>query len=1116
MLYLHLSGKGRKSVELQIRLGLSRQGGWRIVRARLPAAPAAALTLAVPNSGTEIRQSSLADRGSFETKAANEKIETALGPAGALELQWRPKVAEGMVDQALTARSLAVFDVREDSLRMTWQLRLEFGRAYRDAFSLSVPAEYLVESVSGSNVRAWTAKQEGDKQRVEVTLLKPVQGSETLAVQLCQRGRVGSGDLAEFDAPAVLVEGAALEQGEIAVRRSPRLELRTLAAAGLTRADAGGQTQAVEKIADAADAAVLLVRPFQSFRFVRPPFHLTLAASELSEEATAELRAALRIAERDTTLDAELTIRPKGKPLYRVRLYLPEGFTLERLGPGDLEWSITAENDRQLLTVQLLTGRTEEFKLTLLGKIETPAVEEQSLTRTIAVPKIELLGVQKQEGEIFILPDPDTDVRIENLTGAEGSPVTGGAAWMQAEQRPLAKAVVRYRTIDYAARVRLTPRTPLVSVRTITNVKVTPTMIAETVLLDFQIAQAGIRRVAFLLPEHLAKARLKPHPLLKQKTVEPATDADGQPIADMVRMTLELQDYVRGEFVVLLELDRLLTSDKQTVSLPVVETGRTLRRLVAIENTGRDEVVVSDLNALEPIHRQQQAWRDLVAVLGDKVTQAYAAADSDPRPTLAFSTLQRQQAERAGARIDLATTVMVVDSAGTYRAIVQYNVTNATEPFLQFALPAGARLWTAMVDGEPVKPAVPGLAPVEMPAGTVRIPLIRKAEGDGDYPVEIKYGGRMKAAGMFGSVSFPLIRQTSINVERSIVRLLLPESRQWFDFGGTLGKPQGESKIAEVFQSYLSRRIQDATQALASSNDYSQVRAAMNLRQSWSMLQDSRQKYKAVDLGAQSDGAERLYANNGVLLQEADEQLREKFANQTAEATDNRERLNQFYSRQDVQRSKNVVSDFGSNFDVDADKSGSGQVAKAGEGFNSLWFDQNKLQSDAKDLAKMDRKPDEPQVAKEAQSNERFLRGGKQMAGDQPMQPGQRQGGLQPGGQQGSGQRAPEIAGQQQLNELQKKLSDETEELSRGRQMGEGALSSSTITLGTWRGMPRRSNRNKARLWATATAISSALTMAAPARCSPAARDTVASGGWEAECLVAARLKTLAGTECRP
>ena len=80
-----------------------------------------------------------------------------------------------------------------------------------------------------------------------MTLLKPAQGTETLTIQLAKRGRVGQGELAEFDAPTVLVIDAALQQGEIAVRKSPRLELRTVTASGLSRADADGQTAAVEQ-----------------------------------------------------------------------------------------------------------------------------------------------------------------------------------------------------------------------------------------------------------------------------------------------------------------------------------------------------------------------------------------------------------------------------------------------------------------------------------------------------------------------------------------------------------------------------------------------------------------------------------------------------------------------------------------------------------------------------------------------------------------------------------------------------------------------------------------------------------------------------------------------------
>ena len=145
----HASGKGRKKLELTIRMGLERRGGWRIVSGRLPAAPATALTLTIPAEKTEVRLSGLPDKGSYESTKANDEVQTALGADGSLSLQWRPKVAEGMVDQSLTAQSAAVVDVREDAIRMVWQVKLDFGRGSRDAFKLSVPAGYLVEQVTG-------------------------------------------------------------------------------------------------------------------------------------------------------------------------------------------------------------------------------------------------------------------------------------------------------------------------------------------------------------------------------------------------------------------------------------------------------------------------------------------------------------------------------------------------------------------------------------------------------------------------------------------------------------------------------------------------------------------------------------------------------------------------------------------------------------------------------------------------------------------------------------------------------------------------------------------------------------------------------------------------------
>jgi hypothetical protein len=1058
MLLLHLSGKGRKSVQLNIRLGLSRQGGWRIVHGQLPVGPAAALTLMVPGAGTEVRLANVADKAEFDTTADNEKIETTLFESGLVDVQWRPKVAEGMVDTALTAQSLALFDVREDALRLVWQVRLEFGRAFRDSFSLTAPADYLVEQVSGDNVRGWTAKPAADRQRIDVTLLKPAQGSETLTLHLAKRGRVGEGELAEFDAPSILVDGAALEQGEIAVRRSPRLELRSLGAVGLSRADSGEQTQALAHAADTADAAVLLVKPFQNYRFVKPPFRLTLAAVPALQETTAEIKAALQVAERGTTLDAAITFRPQGQPLYRVRLYLPEGFSLDRLGPTDLEWAITTENGRQLLTVQLIDGRTEAFTLTLFGKIAAPKpmgpVEEGAAAtekteggtggtpvapRSVALPKIEVLDVQKQEGEIVVLPDPDTDVRAENLKNAEASPLTSGPGWMKAEQQRLAKSVIRYRTADYAATLVLTPRTPIIAAQSITNVKITPQAIQETISIGLQIDQAGIRELSFLVPERMAKARLADSPgakLVQRKIIEPATDAEGQPVQGMVRIRLLLQDYVQDKFGITLELDRLLEAKKQPVPIPVIETGRVDRQLVVIENVGRDELVIDELDVvgLEPINPQSQAWRELVGILGAdaRITQAFAVIPNLPRRELTFSTQQGQKVVTADARIHLATTMLIVDEAGAYRGLQEYRVTNGKEQFLEIELPAGAGLWTATVAGEPVKPAE--TTPPQ--TGVVRIPLVKTAEGEGDYVVQLKYGGQMEKARLLNSVSFPLLKTRNINVELSRVYLHLPERREWFDFRGTMRLVEDASELEKGFQGYLNKRIEEATRLLSSGDDYTKARAWSNLKQARILLEDNRRiqsgnnvKQLALAIHDYHD-VHQLEARNEALLNQAEQQAQaERDQQQVVDGTDNRGRLNNYWNMQDLKRSKNVVSDLGSNFDADAPAD---QTPATGKelAFNKDWLEQNSLRTGDKGDASAPGRPGMPEdQSGGGRQGGRFFRGeGKPITMDEREFDGK------PGG----GQKAPEIAAKQQRDVIQQQLQKEESESKSGEsQAGE-------------------------------------------------------------------------------
>ena len=173
-----------------VRMKLSRQGGWRVVAGRAAVGPGQrALAIVVPKPHTELRLGQVLDRRKYDTEKPDETIRTALGPGGAISLQWRPVVGEGQIDRSLTAVSNAVLDVQEDGLRLVWQLGLEFRRSQREQFSVGLPAGYLLEKVEGNNVRGWEIRKTDRGTLVEVTLLQPAKDHEQFTLRLWRAAR---------------------------------------------------------------------------------------------------------------------------------------------------------------------------------------------------------------------------------------------------------------------------------------------------------------------------------------------------------------------------------------------------------------------------------------------------------------------------------------------------------------------------------------------------------------------------------------------------------------------------------------------------------------------------------------------------------------------------------------------------------------------------------------------------------------------------------------------------------------------------------------------------------------------------------------------------------------
>lgn len=899
VLVLNVSGKGRHHLALAAQMQLRRSGGWRVTQGRLLAAPAGTLTLIVPEAQTEVRLAGVSDRTNYLTTEANQTVETALSPDGRIAIQWRPKVSEGVVDQSLTAQSAALLDVQEDGLGLVWRVALEFRRTERESFRLSLPPDYMVTQVTGGNVRGWEVSPAEARQQLDITLLKPAKDQERFDVHLWRRGRIGTQELATFEVPVVTVHDAALHHGRLVIRRSPLLDLRTASAQGVTRTDLPSGSGSPDDLAQSVESP-LGIRPFAAYKFAATPFSIRLTASPVPTQVTANAQAILRIGQRQRSLEARIILDVQNRSLYQVGLLLPGDLDLEQVSaPGAFEWTVTPRNDRKLLNIVLAAGQTGSVPILISGRLGQAGVVDQ-----VALPQLEVLDVQRQEGDIVVQADPAFKVDATNLQQCESILLNRVHDWLNPKQRELARLALHYRSAGYGGQLRLVPLAPSVHCYTVSNARVTDRAIEETVLLDFTIHQAGIRELSFLLPENMKDARVNV-PQLRLKTIEPASpDKPG-----LIRVRLQLQDKVLGQLRVLVENDRLPTTQIHRVPIPFVETGRTDQRYVLLESAGRDEVVVETQQGLAALERQQKEWSTLARILGTQITSAYIVDPGAQEPVLAFKTKDRAIVETVGARIGLAQGWMSVDASGTYRAVQVYRVDNSTEQFLEIRLPPGAELWTARVAGEPVKPTQ---SPDPAKSDHLLVPLVKTAAGDLDYEVVLKYGGQLPTPGRMSSVTLPLIRTVNINAESSQVRLYMPDRYHWFDFGGTMTRVEDEAALAAGVVAYQTKQAERLDQVMRGPSSFAQVRAAANLQ----VLQSEVRKYQQVtqSLGFSSELA-HVWESNALIIAGAarqSEQVHEQL--NLMDTKDNRGSLNRYYADQSGVRAGDAVKGDIANF----------------------------------------------------------------------------------------------------------------------------------------------------------------------------------------------------------
>lgn len=900
---LHLEGRGRKEFKFSFRIKPVQQGGWRGLRCQLPVGVSRGVQLKTNDEPIEVRVESDSDRRTIQSATAQD-INTVLSKSGQLNVQWKPKFDGQSIDQALTVNSDAVFDIREDGLRLNWHLAFSFRGEERNVFTIDVPQEYLVERVIGDNIRAWKTDNDKELPQLEVTLLASVKQNAAFTVELSKRDYAISTDTQQLLVPQLVVPSAALHKGNVTVRKSSVIDLKSGNMQSAGRVDQTSFKRSVDIQRIDRSQSPLGITEFQHYQFRATPFQIALEANVAKAKTSSDIKTMLRIGQSQFDVESLLNLNVSNRILYQLQIQLPTDFEVSKLIAKQNEtWTEQIKDNVKQLTIQFPNGISGNVPIVIYGRLQSFGSVPESFDETLAwpLPNVRVQDAERQSIEYAVQTDPAINVVAQDLDGLEVTPIQSLSSWLVPGQRPLTKIAIRSlnqaMNAKRSGQLKLNRIRPMVNVESVTNVRTTLLAVEETLLLDFAISKAGIREIVFEVPAEYRDARINAR-LLSEKVI---SDVAGQ---DRVAITLKLQDDVIGNYRVVAELDRPIPAASQRIDLPTVQTGILKNRFVTLQNAGRDEIEIEKTDGVQVLNRQLSDFAKLTKKLqGAELTMAYLADKNVNQPSMTFRLNTREIVSTVAAGIGFSKTVMMVDQRGTYRAEQVFQVNNRSEPYLDIAIPVDSKVLSVIVDGDPVKP-------VRWKDNTdqnkLRIPLVKNAEGDLDYPVTIKYAGFIPTLSTFKETSFPVIETLNINVQLSQLHLRLPEDYRWLRFGGTMTQVNEAGELEEDYLAYQSRQIEKLAQQIQTSSNesnafFSKQRAFENLDVISQELQ-SNGKFRGNQKLA------KLLEGNNKQIEAYRGKLQEQLQGQSAVAVDNRYRFNELVERQQAEVARNSIN----------------------------------------------------------------------------------------------------------------------------------------------------------------------------------------------------------------
>lgn len=680
------------------------------------------------------------------------RIEAVLGGTGRLALAWTPR-------QRRAAEPGAQALVHEVSLVtlgegvMATRSRLDFTAPQGELRSLrvAIPAGQRVLRVTGEQVRGWS-HADPDRAEIEVELLKSAPQARIVLETESPLETL----------PAVLT--VALPRplqvkritGWLAVQDGEELGLTFDRTAGLERIDLGEFAQAWgEEIPNVASA----------WRFLRPDFDLVVRAEVLAPRLEAVAHNAFRIGFEAVGLQSCVEYAISRAGVFALRLALPPDVRVDQVScPAMESWAERTGEAGPILELKL--------KQRTLGPVAVDLVltsPHALLPPSLDLPGVHPLGVDKLAGFVSVAAEPGIGVKVQARTGlteipAAALPGTTGMAGvlafkqLAADPGPTASWTLSATTevVDSWVRAEVA-----------TVVTVSGSLVTGRAVVRYDVQNAPLQEFRLRVPETWRNVEISGAGLRRR-------DQTNTPAG--VEWRIELQNKVRGDYRLTVQWEEPRT-DSGELRLSGLETLGTARETGTIACYSRGQL------QLVP-----QSLGDQLLRVDAQELPAWAGADRPPvltcrylRPgwTLPLDVKRFSDAELLQALVDAARLRTVVAEDGQMMTQLELKIRNNGRQNLGLVLPVGAEVWSALVDGEPVRPAQDG--------ARLLLPLENTWGSDAVATVELTYvaAGRFPQTSGRGRVQLESPR-LDVPLKDARWEIFLPPDYDYRDFGGSM------------------------------------------------------------------------------------------------------------------------------------------------------------------------------------------------------------------------------------------------------------------------------------------------------------------------------------------